>query len=50
MANERQIKLQIQENAELMAKSLAKGKDIEIRRTSNNNISVREYEKKIIIK
>lgn len=47
--SEREIKLAIIENAETMAKSLAKGKDLEVR-TSKNGISVSEHDKKVIIR
>lgn len=47
MANERLIKMSIIENAELIAKSLAKGKDVELRK-SVNGVSVAEVEKKVV--
>lgn len=49
MANERQIKMSIIENAELIAKSLAKGKDVELRK-SVNGVTVAEVSKKVIAK
>lgn len=47
--SEREIKLAIIENADTMAKSLAKGKDLEVRK-SQNGISVSENSKKVIVK
>lgn len=47
MANERQIKIALMDNVEVMAKSLAKGKDLEIRK-SVNGVTVAEVDKKVI--
>ena len=49
MATERQIKMSIIENAELIANSIAKGKDVELRK-SVNGVSVAEVEKKVLKK
>lgn len=45
--SEREIKLAIIENAETMAKSLAKGKDLEVRK-SQNGVSIAEVQKKVV--
>jgi hypothetical protein len=47
--NERQIKLQIIEKAELIAKSLARGKEIEIKKLANG-VTVEEINRKVISK
>lgn len=47
--SERELKMAIIEHAEIMAKSLAKGKDLEVR-TSKNGISVSENDKKVIVR
>ena len=47
MANERQIKMAIIEHAEEMAKSLAKGKDLEIRKSASG-VSIAEVKKNVI--
>lgn len=49
MANERQIKLAIVENADKMAKALLKGKDLEVRK-SVNGISIAEVDKKVVVR
>lgn len=49
MANEREIKLAIIEHAETISKSLAKGKDVEIRKTASG-VSVAELTKKVVAK
>lgn len=49
MPSERELKLKIIENAETMAKSLAKGKDLEVRK-SQKGISVSENSKKVIVR
>lgn len=45
--SERELKLKIEECAEQIAKSLCKGKDIEIRKSANG-ISVAEINKKVV--
>lgn len=45
--SERELKLKIEECAEQIAKSLYKGKDIEIRKSANG-ISVAEISKKVV--
>lgn len=45
--SECEIKLAIIENAETMAKSLAKGKDLEVRK-SQNGVSIAEVQKKVV--
>ncbi len=47
--SEREIKLKIIEQAENMAKILAKGKDCEIRKSANG-VSIAEISKKIVAK
>lgn len=47
MANEKQIRQSLNENIEIMAKSLARGKDLEIRK-SQNGVTVAEVDKKVI--
>lgn len=47
--SEREIKLKIIEQAENMAKILAKGKDCEIRKSANG-VSVAEVSKKVVSK
>lgn len=49
MTNTDKIKLSIIQNADLMAKSLSKGKDLEIRK-SQNGVSVAEVDKKVVVK
>lgn len=51
MATERQnkIKMEIIKHAETMAKSLDKGKDLEVRK-NQNGISVSENTKKVIVR
>lgn len=49
MTNTEKIKLAIIENAETMAKSLSKGKDLEIRK-SQNGVSVAEVDKKVVVR
>lgn len=49
MANERQIRVALTENIEQMAKSLAKGKDLEIRKSANG-VSIAEVSKKVVAK
>jgi hypothetical protein len=44
---EREMKLKIEECAEQIAKSLCKGKDIEIRKSANG-ISIAEISKKVV--
>lgn len=45
--SEREIKLKIIEQAETIAKSIAKGKDVELRKSANG-VSVAEVSKKVI--
>lgn len=47
--SEREIKLKIIEHAEIMAKSLAKGKDLEIRKSASG-VSIAEVEKKVKVR
>ena len=49
MTNTDKIKLSIIQNAETMAKSLSKGKDLEIRK-SQNGVSVAEVDKKVVVR
>lgn len=49
MTNTDKIKLSIIQNAETMAKSLSKGKDIEIRKSSNG-VSIAEVDKKVVVR
>ena len=49
MANEKQIRQSLNENIEIMAKSLAKGKDLEIRK-SVNGVTVAEVDKKVVVR
>lgn len=49
MADVNKIKLAIIENAEIMAKALTKGKDLEIRKFANG-VSVAEVDKKVIVR
>lgn len=49
MANEKQIRQSLNENIEVMAKSLAKGKDLEIRK-SQNGVTVAEVDKKVVVR
>lgn len=46
---EQQIKLKIIENAEVMAKAIHKGRDLEVRK-SPNGISVAEVNKKVVLR
>lgn len=45
--NEKDLKLQIIEKAEVIAKAIAHGKDVELRKTANG-VSVCEISKKIV--
>lgn len=49
MTNTDKIKMAIIENAEIMAKTLTKGKDLEIRKSANG-VSVAEVDKKVIVR
>lgn len=49
MTNTDKIKIAIMENAEAMAKSLSKGKDLEIRKSASG-VSVAEISKTVIRK
>lgn len=49
MADVNKIKLAIIENAETMAKSLSRGKDLEIRKSSNG-VTVAEVDKKVVVR
>ena len=49
MASERELKMKIIDYAEQMAKSLAKGKDLEIRKAASG-ISIAEVGKKVIVR
>lgn len=49
MANERQMKMSLIENAEKIAKILASGKDVEIRK-SPSGVTVAEVTKKVVVK
>lgn len=49
MTNTDKIKIAIIENAEAMAKSLSKGKDLEIRKSANG-VSVAEVDKKVVVR
>lgn len=49
MTNTDKIKMAIIENAEIMAKALTKGKDLEIRKSANG-VSVAEISKTVIRK
>lgn len=49
MTNTDKIKLAIIENAETMAKSLSRGKDLEIRKSSSG-VSVAEVDKKVVVR
>lgn len=45
--SEQQIKLKIIEQADTMAKALAKGKDVELRKSANG-VSIAEVSKKVV--
>lgn len=47
--NERQIKMQIIEKADVIAKSLARGKDLAIKKSANG-VTVEEINRKVISK
>lgn len=47
--SEREIKLKIIEQAETIAKAIAKGKDVELRKSATG-ISVAEVSKKVVIR
>lgn len=47
--NERELKMKIIECAEIMAKSLHKGKDLEIRK-SVSGVSIAEVGKKVVVR
>lgn len=49
MTSTDKIKMAIIENAEIMAKALTKGKDLEIRKSANG-VSVAEVDKKVVIR
>lgn len=49
MTNTDKIKIAIIENAEIMAKALSKGKDLEIRKSANG-VSVAEVDKKVVVR
>ena len=49
MTNTDKIKLSIIQNAETMAKALSRGKDLEIRKSSNG-VSVAEVDKKVVVR
>ena len=44
---ERELKMRVEESAELVAKILSKGKDVEIRK-SHTGISIAEISKKVV--
>lgn len=49
MTSTDKIKLSIIQNAETMAKSLSRGKDLEVRKSSNG-VSVAEVDKKVVVR
>ena len=49
MTSTDKIKLSIIQNAETMAKALSRGKDLEIRKSSNG-VSVAEVDKKVVVR
>ena len=49
MTSTDKVKMAIIENAEIMAKALTKGTDLEIRKSANG-VSVAEVDKKVIVR
>lgn len=49
MTDTEKIKLSIINNADIMAKALKRGKDLEIRK-SQNGVTVAEVDKKVVVK
>lgn len=47
--NERELKMKLIDNAEIMVKALLKGKDLEIRK-SVNGISIAEVSKHVVLR